>query len=127
MLHNAPLVWGEIPVIDMDRAVEFYGAHFGVTFKREVMNDMEMAILEREDKGAASIGLVKHEMMQPSPHGSVVYLHLSDQLSVLVDKIAQAGVKILLPVMPIKEGECGFSCLFQDCEGNTVGLWSMEK
>lgn len=127
MLHNAPLVWGEIPVENMDRAVEFYGKHFGVSFTREVMNDMEMAILETEDKEAASIGLVKHEMMQPSANGSLLYLNLSEQLSELVDKIAQAGVKILLPIMPIKDGECGFIALFQDCEGNTVGLWSKDK
>ncbi|MEC4728952.1 VOC family protein [Shewanella sp. D64] len=127
MLHKAPLVWGEIPVENMDRAVAFYGKHFGVSFKREVMNEMEMAILETEDKEAASIGLVKHEMMQPSAHGSVLYLNLSEQLSPLVEEIAQAGVKILLPVMPIKEGECGFIALFQDSEGNTVGLWSMKK
>ncbi|MCL1048629.1 VOC family protein [Shewanella abyssi] len=127
MLHNAALVWGEIPVTDMDRAVAFYTQHFGVSFRREVMNDMEMAVLETADKDAASIGLVKHEMMQPSAHGSVLYLHLSEQLSGLVNKITQAGVKVLLPVMPIKDGECGFIALFQDCEGNTVGLWSKEK
>ncbi|MBW8182343.1 VOC family protein [Shewanella nanhaiensis] len=127
MLHQAPLVWGEIAVENMDRAVEFYGKHFGVSFRRETMNDMEMAILETEDKEAASIGLVKHEMMKPSAHGSVLYLHLSDKLTPLVDKIAQAGVNILLPVMPIKEGECGFIALFEDSEGNTVGLWSMES
>lgn len=127
MLPTAALVWGEIPVTDMDRAVAFYNKHFGVSFRREVINDMEMAVLETADKDTASIGLVKHEMMQPSAHGSVLYLHLSEQLLTLVDKIVHAGVKVLLPVMPIKDGQCGFIALFEDCEGNTVGLWSMEK
>lgn len=127
MLPKSALVWGEIPVTDMDRAVAFYTEHFGVSFKREMINDMEMAVLETEDKDAASIGLVKHEMMQPSAHGSVLYLHLSEQLSGLVDNISQAGVKVLLPVMPIKDGECGYIALFRDSEGNTVGLWSLEK
>lgn len=127
MLQQAPLVWGEIPVDNMDRAVAFYGKHFGVSFKREIINDMEMAVLETEDREAASIGLAKHAMMKPSAHGSVLYLHLSDKLSPLVERISQAGVNILLPVMPIKEGECGFIALFEDSEGNTVGLWSKEK
>ncbi|PHQ75799.1 MAG: glyoxalase [Shewanella sp.] len=127
MLHQAPLVWAEIAVENMDRAVEFYGKHFGVSFRREVMNDMEMAILETEDKEAASIGLVKHEMMKPSAHGSVLYLHLSEKLSPLVESITQAGVKVLLPVMAIKDGECGFIALFEDSEGNTVGLWSKNR
>jgi len=88
MLHQAPLVWGEIAVENMDRALAFYGQHFGVSFRREIMNDMEMAILETEDKQAASIGLVKHEMMLPSMNGSVVYLHLSDKLEPLVARLA---------------------------------------
>ncbi|GIU50481.1 glyoxalase [Shewanella sairae] len=127
MLEQAPLVWGEIAVADMDRAVAFYSKHFDVCFHRETMNDMEMAVLETADKEAASIGLVKHEMMQPSAHGSVLYLHLGPQLTPLVERISQAGVKVLLPVMPIKDGECGFIALFEDSEGNTVGLWSKEK
>ncbi|MCL1145933.1 VOC family protein [Shewanella marinintestina] len=127
MLEQAPLVWGEIAVADMDRAVAFYSKHFDVSFHRETMNDMEMAVLETTDKEAATIGLVKHEMMQPSAYGSVLYLHLSPQLTPLVERISQAGVKILLPVMPIKDGECGFIALFEDSEGNTVGLWSKEK
>lgn len=127
MLQQAPLVWGEIAVNNMDRAVAFYGKHFSVSFKREIINDMEMAVLETEDKEAASIGLVRHAMMQPSAQGSVLYLHLSDKLSPLVERIAQGGVNILLPVMPIKDGECGFIALFEDSEGNRVGLWSKEK
>ena len=127
MSHQAPLVWGEIAVDNMDRAVEFYGKHFGVSFRREVMNDMEMAILETQSKEAANIGLVKHEMMKPSPHGSVLYLNLSKKLSPLLESIAKAGVRVLLPVMPIKEGECGYIALFEDSEGNTVGLWSKDK
>lgn len=127
MLHQAPLVWGEIAVENMDRALAFYGQHFGVSFRREIMNDMEMAILETEDKQAASIGLVKHEMMLPSMNGSVVYLHLSDKLEPLVARLAANGVTILLPVMAIKEGECGFISLFVDSEGNKVGLWSANR
>ncbi|QYJ87374.1 VOC family protein [Shewanella mesophila] len=127
MLQQAPLVWGEIAVEDMDRAIAFYGQHFDVSFRCETMNDMEMAILETQDKQVASIGLVKHAMMRPSLDGSVVYLHFADKLEPLVTRLAANGVTILLPVMAIKEGECGFSCLFVDSEGNKVGLWSPNR
>lgn len=127
MLQQAPLVWGEIAVENMQRAVEFYGEHFGVTFRHEMMDEMQMAILETQQSDAASIGLVKHPMMKPSQDGSVVYLHLSEQLTPLVEKLQQAGVTILLPVMAIKEGECGFCSLFIDSEGNKVGLWSPSR
>ncbi|WP_394200452.1 VOC family protein [Shewanella waksmanii] len=127
MLAHAPLVWGEIPVADMDRATAFYQRHFDVQFKYQHNDDMQMAIIETEDPQAASIGLIKHPMMQPSSQGSVVYLHLSPQLTPLVDKLVQAEVKIVLPVMPINDGECGYVALFVDSEGNTVGLWSAQQ
>ncbi|GDY25536.1 MULTISPECIES: VOC family protein [unclassified Agarivorans] len=124
MLAVAPLVWGEIAVADMDRALAFYAEHFDLTFRRENMGDMEMAILETEDPEAASIGLCKHEMMKPSLDGSTLYLHLSEKLSPLVNKITDAGVQILLPLTAINEGEHGYIALFVDSEGNKVGLWS---
>ena len=127
MLSIAPLVWGEIPVKDMDRAVAFYQQHFGVEFKRDDMDQMEYATIVTEDVGAASIGLVKSAESEPSMHGSTVYLHFSSRLQPLVDSIQAAGVTILLPVTPIKEGECGYIALFTDSEGNKVGLWSKDK
>lgn len=86
-----------------------------------------MAIIATQDPQAASVGLVKHPMMQPSADGSVVYLHLSEQLSPLVAKLTQAEVNIVLPVMPINDGECGYIALFVDSEGNKVGLWSAQQ
>ncbi|RTR39501.1 VOC family protein [Shewanella canadensis] len=124
MLQQAPLVWGEIAVDNMDRAVNFYETNFNVSFTRETMDGMEMAILETEESEAASIGLVKHEMMKPGTDGSLLYLHLSDKLTSLVEKLHLAEVKVLLPVTPIKGGECGFMSIFIDSEGNKVGLWS---
>lgn len=124
MLTTPPLVWAEIAVSDMDRAIKFYQQHFNVSFKRETIADMEMAILETQSTEDASIGLVKHQMMQPSLDGSTVYLHLSETLSPLLAKLEQAGVTILLPATTIKEGECGYIALFADSEGNKVGLWS---
>lgn len=127
MLSIAPLVWGEIPVSDMNRAIAFYQQHFGVEFKRDDMEDMEYASIVTEDTSAASIGLVKCSMSQPSMQGSTVYLHFSTHLQPLVDKLAAANVNILLPVTPINGGECGYIALFADSEGNKVGLWSKDK
>ena len=122
MLSIAPLVWGEIPVSDMDRAIAFYQQHFGVEFKRDDMEDMQYATIETEDEGAPSIGLVKCSM-----DGSTVYLHFSAQLQPLVDKLVAANVTMLLPVTPIKDGGCGYIALFVDSEGNKVGLWSQNQ
>jgi hypothetical protein len=131
MLEHSPLVWAEISVTDMNRAVAFYQTHFDLTFKQEVMNDMEMSIAETANIGDSSVNiadpsfaLLKHDMMVPSRDGSTVYLHLSLTLNDKVNEIKAAGVEILLPPMPIKDGECGYIAIFVDSEGNKVGLWS---
>ena len=66
MLEHSPLVWAEISVTDMNRAVAFYQTHFDLTFKHEVMNDMEMSIAETANIGDPSFALLKHDMMVPS-------------------------------------------------------------
>ncbi|WP_428636749.1 VOC family protein [Shewanella sp.] len=123
-LQQAPLVWGEIAVADMARAKVFYQSQFGVSFREQQMFGMEMAILETEAPQAASIALVKHDMMRPSSEGSILYLHLSDHLAPMVERLERNGVEIALPIMAINEGECGYSCVIVDSEGNRVGLWA---
>ncbi|MCG7530374.1 VOC family protein [Psychrobium sp. MM17-31] len=124
MLDHTPLVWAEISVNDMSRAQAFYKEHFGLTFKYEEMNDMEMAIVETKDESVTNLALVKHDMMKPSLEGSTIYLHLGDSLQAQVNALKEAGVEILLPAMPIKDGSCGSIAIFVDCEGNKIGLWS---
>lgn len=124
MLEHSPLVWAEIIVADMQRAVAFYKTHFSLSFKHVVMNDMEMSIVETAND--PSIALLKHHMMAPSRDGSIVYLHLSLTLDDKIAELKAAGVEIIIPPMPINEGEAGYSAVFIDSEGNKVGLWSQK-
>ena len=124
MLEHSPLVWAEIAVTDMNRAVAFYQTHFDLTFQHEVINEMEMSVAQTANLGDPSFALLKHKMMMPNRNGSTVYLHLSLTLNDKINALKAAGVEILLPPMAIKEGERGYSALFIDCEGNKVGLWS---
>lgn len=65
MQATQPLVWGEIAVTDMARAIAFYQAQFDVSFRREDMDEVEYAILECSDEKAATIGLMKHPEFKP--------------------------------------------------------------
>ena len=124
MLEHTPLVWAEIAVTDMSRAQAFYNKHFGLTFKLNVMNDMEMAVVETTEQSMTNLALVKHDMMKPSLDGSTIYLHVTDALAQQMSALQQAGVEVLLPAMPIKDGSCGNIAIFVDSEGNKIGLWS---
>lgn len=124
MLEHSPLVWAEIAVTDMNRAMDFYHTHFGLTFIQETIGDMEMAIVETTNTDDASVALMKHEMMKPSKEGSTIYLHLTATLEDKINVLEKANIEIALPAMPIKDGTCGYIAIFIDSEGNKVGLWS---
>lgn len=124
MLNHTPVVWAEIAVNDMSRAIAFYNTHFALSFHRETINDMEMAMVETNEGIDTNLALVKHDMMSPSTNGSTIYLHLSEELSPLVEKLKQSNIEIVLPAMPIKDGSCGNIAIFIDSEGNKIGLWS---
>jgi predicted enzyme related to lactoylglutathione lyase len=55
----------------------------------------------------------------------LVYLNGGKDLSVVLDRVEKAGGKIMLPKTKIDD-EMGYYAIFNDCEGNKVGLHSME-
>ena len=78
--------------------------------------------MEKEGQGAAGT-LLKGEGYTPSNSGTLIYFAVEDIDSTL-KKIQQNGGKTLQAKMSI--GEYGFIGLFQDCEGNRIGLHSMK-
>ncbi len=126
MSAEIPLVWSEIPVADMARAKRFYQEVLGLHCSEDPMPECEYVSVSRTSGDTACFGLIKHPQMAPSMTASVVYLHLGDKLGTTIGQLEAQGVQILLPPMPIKEGECGFCAQIADSEGNRLGLWAMQ-
>ena len=122
-MNNNIATWFELPVIDMQRAQNFYRSVFDVSFKEEEMGGYQMAIFEAEE-GAVSGMLVLGEHYQPSATGAVVYFNGGADLNEPLAKIESHGGSILMPKTPIHEGDCGYFAMFLDSEGNRVGLYS---
>ena len=62
------VVWAEIPVTDMDRAIAFYEAVTGGALRRETMGPDEIAIFETKAEGGyISANLV---VGTPAPEGT---------------------------------------------------------
>ncbi len=115
--------WFEIPVSQMDRAMKFYSAIFGVEMQKMDWQGIQMAFFPGE-KDAVHGALVQGQGYVPSDKGTVVYLNGSPDLSVPLSKIEKAGGKVLKQKFSI--GEHGFIAFFQDTEGNKVALHSMK-
>jgi hypothetical protein len=121
------IVWADIPVVDLDRAMKFYGA----VLQREfiTMEGMEGVGLPGPDEGDDPSGqdmpvafdLVRREDFTPTHEGCTVYLDARGDAEGMLRRAAEAGGEILTPATFMGEmvGTIGF---FQDSEGNRIGV-----
>lgn len=121
------VVWFEIYVSDMKRALSFYEKVFATKLQKleDPSGESEMWTFDSsgpETPGAAG-ALVKMQMMGPGSGGTLVYFGCED-CAVQAGRIPAAGGKIERPKMQI--GPHGFICIAKDTEGNTIGLHSMK-
>jgi predicted enzyme related to lactoylglutathione lyase len=111
--------WFEIPVAEMDRAINFYEPVMQVTLKREKMDVAELAIFPHEDPATGG-ALAKFDGITPSQQGAIIYLH-TDNLAATLDRIVTAGGDCVFGPLELPNG-IGTIALFTDSEGNRVGL-----
>jgi hypothetical protein len=117
--HN-PVIYFEIPVTDMERAIKFYKAVFSFQFEKEVIDSNEMALFPFSDEGKGISGaLVKGEIYKPTHNGVVIYFKTTDVQKTLQVAVANGG-KILYP--KTSNGNLGFVAEFEDSEGNRIAL-----
>jgi predicted enzyme related to lactoylglutathione lyase len=116
------VVWFDIPVSDLDRAIGFYKALTGQTLTRlPVGPGEETALFEPGEKGDVSGCLFFSADDKPSVHGSRVYLNANPSIDVWLARVEPAGGKIALGKKPIAGGRGVFAYII-DSEGNRVGL-----
>ncbi len=118
------VAWFEIPTADFERAKKFYEQIFTYEMPEMNMADIRMGILPHQrDTGGVGGAIVKGEWSKPSPTGTIVYLSAGDDLAPVLSRVEEAGGKVMVPKSPI-EPDMGFFAVFQDSEGNSVGLFS---
>jgi len=131
-MNPNPVVWFEIYVNDMTRAVTFYESVFFTQLTplpTPVGDDgaaaagMRMMAFPMQVTAAGAAGaLVKMDGAAPGGGGTLVYLRCDD-CAVELARVEAAGGKIHRGKFPI--GEYGHCALIVDTEGNLVGLHSM--
>jgi len=114
-----PVVYFEIPVIDIDRAIKFYKSVFQFDFEKEVIDHNEMALFPFTDgKTGISGALAKGEIYKPTKNGVVIYfktLNIDKTLKLATEN----GGQILYPKT---DNGFGFVAEFEDTEGNRIAL-----
>jgi hypothetical protein len=110
----------EIPVTDMDRAINFYSFVFGCEFSKDTIHDCEMAFFPFKEGAGITGALAKGEIYKPSLEGSLVYLTTTD-IDGVMNKVKEKGGSELFPKTEVPD--LGFSAEFKDSEGNRVALF----
>ncbi|MFQ5981524.1 MAG: VOC family protein [Candidatus Heimdallarchaeota archaeon] len=106
----------EIPVLDLEKAKEFFAAIFG--WQADLESFPNYGIVEIPN--SASIGLYKVE--QIPEHGINVVFEVAD-INQKLAEIKKLGGEIIREKQEIAPG-IGFSAQFKDCFGNEMGLFA---
>ncbi len=114
------IVWCDIPVKDLDRAIKFYSDVLGDKVSKETVGDMSFGLLPCSGPNVAGC-LVTNA--KPSTDGPMIYLNCDKRLDDAVAKVEKNGGQILQPKHSI--GPHGFRAIVLDSEGNRVALHSM--
>ena len=115
----------EIPVLDIERAKTFYETILDIEMvTRSDGNDEAVFFPFNPNVIQATSGRVtgvlsKSDRNAPSSSGTVVYINASPNIQTVLDKVEQAGGKVIAPKMQIR---AGFIAIIIDSEGNKVGL-----
>jgi len=115
--------WFEIPVADLDRAAHFYETVFAVKLNRAASGDGQMAIFPYAQPATGG-ALCQSSFHKPGASGCIPYLDGGADLTAPLARAVSLGAKVLLGKTLISP-EIGFMALFEDSEGNTIGLHSL--
>ena len=117
-----PASYFEIPVSDLDRAVQFYETVFEYALERTIIDGNPMALFPFQENHSGITGaLAKGESYTPSKDGVRVYLSV-DSIDTVLKKVVRSGGKVCYPKTSI--GELGWVAEFEDSEGNVIALHS---
>ena len=107
----------EIPVTDMDRAINFYQSLLGIELERGSIHGYDMAFFPFKNNGGGISGaLCKGDVYKPSIDGSFIYLFTSN-----IDEVLSKAVELGSEIMFEKTdaGNC-FVAEIKDTEGNRI-------
>ena len=121
------ITWFEIPVLDTTRAKRFYETILDIEMiSRKDGNEEAVFFPYNPDVIQATSGritgvLSKTPRNSPSGNGTLVYINASPDIQTVLDKVEQAGGKVIVPGTKM---QAGFIAVIIDSEGNRIGLHS---
>lgn len=120
--ENPLVVWTEIPVRDLEKAISFYNAAFG--WKMEVYEDSPMPIAILGGRmNTVSGNLYEGKPAAPGT-GNIIHIGLTVPLETAMEDWVKAGGKVTSDPVEIPPGRFAFGT---DPDGNTIGLFEAKS
>ncbi|MFQ5597948.1 MAG: VOC family protein [Nitrospiria bacterium] len=112
------IVWFDLPVRDLNRAIQFYSE----VLDAEIKEDFPGVAVIAHKKDAVSGCLFLSESQQPSKEGTLIYFNVQGRLAAAVDAVKKNGGQVEQP--PHEMGPFGNRAIVIDSEGNRIALHS---
>ena len=123
-IKSNPVVYFEIPVIDIDRATKFYSTVFNFKFDTTIIENNEMALFPFTEANLGISGaLVKGGIYIPTKDGVLIYFN-TDNIDKTLKLANKNGGQILYPKT---DNGIGLVAEFEDTEGNRIALYQSKE
>jgi hypothetical protein len=126
MIFKNAISWFEIPTQDLDRAQRFYETIFDIEMVPFDTPQLKMRFFPIENPQQVGGALVHNKAFYQCSDvaGPLVYFNGNPDVQIILDKIAGAGGKVLVPKTLISP-EHGHMAVFADTEGNRLAIHSV--
>jgi hypothetical protein len=115
--------WFEIPAYNHYRSVAFYNYIFGIEITTVELNGYALGFFPSD--GGITGAIVTGNGCIPSEHGPLIYLNAGDDLTPLLNRVNEAGGRVVMGKTFLGES-AGYFALFIDSEGNRMALHSKQ-
>jgi predicted enzyme related to lactoylglutathione lyase len=129
MTFKNAISWFEIPTVDLERAQKFYETIFDTQLIPLDLQQIKMRMfpIENQMTGIGGSLVYNKDFYKPSTtDGPLIYLNANPDVQNVLNKIENAGGKILVPKTQISE-DYGYMAVFVDTEGNRIAIHSVPE
>jgi predicted enzyme related to lactoylglutathione lyase len=115
------IVWVDIPVLDLTRAIKFYSAILGAEVRVENFQGQQFGLLPHSHSGVSGC-LVEKDPTEICGKGPLLYFNANGRIEQALQQVKSYGGQLLSPKESL--GEHGFRAIILDSEGNRIVLHS---
>lgn len=115
------IVWVDIPVTDLNRAIGFYSAILGDKVEKQAFEQYEFGILPHATTNVSGC-LLPSTQEDIFSHGPLIYFNVDGRLEDAIAQTVAHGGKIIAAKQSM--GPHGYRAIIHDSEGNRIALHS---